>query len=423
MDCIPVGGGADRNESASQLANLAIALLGLNVGVTERVWLLLKSSPDPRIRSFIIDRLALLGCDPAMLLARLEMEKDDSIRAALWLGLGHYDDKSLPESKRSAILPKLVDVYRQDESAAVHAAVNWLMDKWGMRGDVRPSGDQKLVVGDFDKGKQWYVNSIGQTMVRITGPVNFQMGPQPGEPADKKFEKRHEVQIGYSYDIGMTKVTVGQFRRFLKDRQRPEDATRYAHLADAADDVPATRVSWYDAAEFCNWLSKRDNNIPPNQLCYEPNEFGKFDNGMKIPPQFTHKTGYRLPTEAEWEYACRGGATTMRCYGDADELLPRYAWYIANSGNDSLLGPVAKLLPNAYGLFDMHGNAMEWCQDVFIEDYRTNSDAVVVHSSDFMSVRGGRTTSDTRGIRSAKRFGDRPMFDDSGGFRIARSRP
>ncbi len=116
MDCIPTDGGAAPNESASQLANLAIALLCLNVGDTERVWPLLKSSPNPRVRSFIIDRLALLGCNPDKLLARLETEKDDTIRAAIWLGLGHYDDKSLPEYKRSAIMTKLFDAYRQDES-------------------------------------------------------------------------------------------------------------------------------------------------------------------------------------------------------------------------------------------------------------------------------------------------------------------
>ncbi len=97
---------------------------------------------------------------------------------------------------------------------------------------------------------------------------------------------------------------------------------------------------------------------------------------------------------------------------------------MANSEDKDSL-PVAKLLPNSYGLFDMHGNAVEWCQDLFIEDYRgtSDTDAVIVHSSDFKSLRGGRTANDARVIRSTKRFGDRPMFEDSGGFRIARSRP
>jgi len=417
LDRIHAEGGAAANELASQRANLAIALLRLNAG--EPLWPMLKQSDDPRARSFIIDRFASLNCDPAVLLDRLETEPDETIRAALWLGLGHFNDASLPAARRLAITPKLIDVYQKDGSAAVHAATYWLGGKWGVR-DNQPPGGQQLKGGNSGKDKKWYVNSIGQTMVRIAGPIKYLMGALPDEPGRKDNEERHQVQIEYSFDIGMTEVTLRQFRGFLKQRgDRIKNGSRYATQADLAADIPVTKVTWYDAAAFCNWLSKLEG-IPSDQWCYEPNEKGDFDEGMKFAPQSTRKLGYRLPTEAEWEYACRGGATTMRCYGDASELLPRYAWYGVNAGD--VPSPVAQLLPNAYGLFDMHGNTQEWCHDRFPPlDDRKNTDTVI--SADFLPVRGGSISSPARVVRSAKRFADRPILSDGGGFRVARSRP
>jgi formylglycine-generating enzyme required for sulfatase activity len=417
FDRIPSERSTALNESASQRANLLLALLRLNVG--DRLWPLLKQSPDPRLRSFVIDRFAPLGCDPAVLLARLESERDDTIRAALWLGLGHFNDAALPDARRVALAPKLREVYHKDGSAAVHAAVHWLMGKWGVR-DLRPAGGQPLAGGDTDKDRKWYVNSVGQTMVRIAGPVTYMMGALPDEPGRKDIEKHRQARIETSYDIGMTEVTVDQFRRFLQQKgSRSKKESHYTLQAGLAPDMPATKVSWYDAAAFCNWLSKLDG-IPPDQWCYEPNEKGVYAERMKIVPNTTRKTGYRLPTEAEWEYACRGGATTMRCYGDADELLPKYAWYAANAGDDS--SPVAKLLPNPYGLFDMHGNASEWCQDRYPPS-DSGQNAEIIMSSDSRAVRGGNIVTYAKAIRSAKRYADRPTLADAGGFRIARSHP
>jgi serine/threonine protein kinase/formylglycine-generating enzyme required for sulfatase activity len=416
LDRISAEGGTAPNDAASQRANLAIALLRLNQG--QRLWPLLKMSPNPRVRSFIIDRFASLGCDPAVLLARLETEPDDTIRAALWLGLGDINEASFPAARRVAVAPQLLDVYRHDPSAAVHAAAYWLMGKWGLR-DVRPPASEPSANSDSHNGKQWYVNSLGQTMVRFTGPITYMMGALPDEPGRQDLEKGHEAHIDYSYDIGMTEVTVAQFRRFLQQRGGPNDGSHYAMRADLAPDMPVTRVSWYDAAAFCNWQSRLDD-IPRNQWCYEPNEGGDFAERMTIAPQATRKIGYRLPTEAEWEYACRGGATTMRCYGDAEELLTKYAWFGANAGDDS--SPVTKLLPNAYGLFDMHGNASEWCQDRY-PPFDDRQHAEIIISSDFRAVRGGNIRHYAKVIRSAKRFADRPTLSDAGGFRIARSRP
>ena len=137
-----------------------------------------------------------------------------------------------------------------------------------------------------------------------------------------------------------------QFQCFMNDRKKN----------GLNPHVPQKRVTWYQAAAYCNWLSKQEGLA----ACYEANPKGKYAQGMKIVPNVL---GYRLPTEAEWEYACRAGAGTSRYYGGSEELLGRYAWYSQNSRNR--IWPCGRLKPNDFGLFDMLGNVYEWCQDIY----------------------------------------------------------
>jgi serine/threonine protein kinase len=160
-----------------------------------------------------------------------------------------------------------------------------------------------------------------------------------------------------------------------------------------------------------------------NDVCYEPNPDGHYAPGMKIAADFGTRTGYRLPTEAEWEYACRAGTVTSRCFGESDELIDRYACCLRNSHDRARA--TASFLPNAFGLFDMHGDLFEWCQDAFGHQQRTAAEeAEIVENTVDRLVRGGGFFTRPTHVRSATRYKDAPDFrNDAGGFRPVRSRP
>jgi formylglycine-generating enzyme required for sulfatase activity len=419
----PVVAEDDKERLAKRQANAAVAML--KMGRPQKVWPLLRHSEDPRVRSYLIHRLSPLGADPRALVQPLEAEKDVSVRRALLLCLGEFGEKEFPPAQRRQLLPQLLDLYRTHPDPGLHGSVAWLLQQWGWQKKLTEI-DQGLATGKVLGGRKWYVNQQGQTIVIIDGPAEFLMGSPRTEAGreggvEGRVEKRHKQRIPRSFALAAHEVTVEQFRRFRKDfHYNPE----YARTADS----PVNEVTWYEAAEYCNWLSKREG-IPEDQWCYEANQDGKFGEGMRVRPNYLRLRGYRLPTEAEWEYACRAGAVTSRYYGEAEELLEKYAWYAKNSLCGRLL-PGANFKPNDWGLFDMLGNANEWCQDPVLnyppgiankasEDWGYYQD---ITGRDSRVLRGGSFTYPAVAVRSAPRLGVAPWgrYWDVG-FRPART--
>jgi serine/threonine protein kinase/formylglycine-generating enzyme required for sulfatase activity/tetratricopeptide (TPR) repeat protein len=287
---------------------------------------------------------------------------ENSMRRALILTLGTYGAEGLSPGDRDLLVAKLFDLYRHDPDAGIHGAAAWTLRQWGQKEQVQ-AADAELSKMKERGDRRWYVNGQGQTFAVIEGPVEVRMGSPLTETerfAGNEAPPRR-VAISRRFAIADREVTVEQFQRFLKTHtqprfnQSPDFLTKFSPEADG----PWIGPDWYTAAQYCNWLSDQEG-IPEDQWCYQP-AAGGYVEGMTIPADALRRTGYRLPTEAEWEYACRAGTITARYYGLTIDLLDRYAWYLANSRDHAWSG--ASLLPNDLGLFDMLGNVFEWVND------------------------------------------------------------
>ncbi len=237
-------------------------------------------------------------------------------------------------------------------------------------------------------------------VVPLPGGV-FEMGsPKAEKGRDSDEGPLHEVRVSpfacmrYPVTRRLYQAVVG------KDPGSPEGE---------ADDRPVNNVSWEDAVRFCNLWSEREGLAP----CYEIREAGIIDR--------RGAGGYRLPTEAEWEYACRAGTRTRWSFGDEQSELDRFAWYGGNSGLQPQ--PVGRKEPNPWGLHDLHGNVWEWVEDRY-GPYSAGPqiDPTGPTTGNFRAFRGGSYLNVPRALHSAHRVGFEPARRDGGcGFRCVRA--
>jgi hypothetical protein len=390
---------ADKETLAQRQSNAAVTLFRL--GQTEALWPLVRLSPDPRLRSNLINGLSSMGADAKLLADGLGSQPDISVRRALLLCLEEYDEKKLPPGLRERLLPNLLGQYQNDPDAGIHAAVELLLRKWGQSETI-----QTINRGLERKGAEsdhgWYVNGQGHTMVVID--ATHLTARVPDVPhLDRKFAMANK------------EVTVEQFGRFRANHYFFPSKSREPEL-------PANVILWYEAAAYCRWLSEQER-IPESQMCYPPIE--EIKAGMKPIPDYLKRTGYRLPTYAEWRFASSAGAVTKRYYGNSDRLLAKYAWYLANSHLRPW--PVGRLKPNDFGLFDIFGNELEWCQESqdHIELTKQGEDTVdetPVTNDRYRAVTGGGYGKEPHEVQSLRRETAYPMVEyNSIGFRVARS--
>jgi formylglycine-generating enzyme required for sulfatase activity len=343
---------------------------------------------------------------------------ETSIRRALILALGTYGAERLSPGEREPLIGKLLDLYRNDPDAGIHGAATWALREWGQQEKLQ-AADAELVKAKDRGDRRWFVNSQGQTFNLIEGPVEFRMGSPRTEPDRSSGTFSEDIHIHHRiiarrFAIATQEVSVRQYQLFVKQHPWAYHAQNDIHSPDP--DGPMNQVSWYDAAAYCNWLSWREG-LPQ---CYEPNQGGKYADGMKLKPDALRLGGYRLPTEAEWEYAARAGAATSRYYGSSVVLLERYAWYYLTSGDHAQ--PCGRLLPNDFGLFDMLGNVWEWCHDYHLPNTKIAFNVGDINSSSPGVLRGGTFSNLPAYVRSASRHMDRPEYHLTDfGFRPART--
>jgi formylglycine-generating enzyme required for sulfatase activity len=237
-------------------------------------------------------------------------------------------------------------------------------------------------------------NSIGMKLVLIPKGTFMMGSPESEKGRDKDDETQHEVTISKDYYLGVIEVTQGQYEKvmgtnpshFQKQFIRKSDSSMY----------PVEQVSWEDAVDFCKKLSE-------------------------LPEEKKAGRVYCLPTEAEWVYACRAGSKSAYSFGETSKSLGDYAWFDRNSKGQT--HPVGERKPNAWGLYDMHGNVWEWCSDRYGEYPKVAvSDPVGPREGSVRVLRGGSWCDVAASCRSAIRRRYVPSIRGNDlGFRLALS--
>jgi serine/threonine protein kinase/formylglycine-generating enzyme required for sulfatase activity len=463
----------ERERLAKRQANAAVALLRLNHA--DKTWLVFRHSQDPRARSYLIHRLYPFGVAPGAIIRRLDEEPDVSIRRALVLSLGEFGEEELSTDTRKALLPRLQIIYSDDADPGLHAAVEWLLRQWKQGAWIkrindewarneterqqRLAGIQQRITKEKEKAPpQWYVNREGQTMVVFAGPIEFLMGSPPTDSAGDPREAQHKQLINRTFALATKTVTLEQFRVF-----KPGYLVGEVEQWVPSENCPVVMTNWFRAAEYCNWLSKREG-LPQSEWCYEPfvdtnalpalaaSSVGllagppvplpaisalvpdraepKYGPGMRLAPNYLHRIGYRLPTQAEMEFATRAGSVTCRYFGETEELMPHYVWYRKNT--NERLSPVGGKKPNDFGLFDMLGNVYCWCQENDRHLQKCKDRGVMEDREDYDPI-----TIDVSRVTYGGSYDESPMWLRAGGrnhtsplngggdlgFRLARTLP
>ena len=250
--------------------------------------------------------------------------------------------------------------------------------------DLRTAAAKDVPAGSpTTKVPETVTNAIGMKLALIQAG-EYKMGsPDSYKQADGDERPQHLVRITRPFYLGKYEVTQGQYRAVMNENPS---------VFKGSDELPVENVFWLDAIKFCNKLSEREGRKPSYQIA-----------GQEV--SIAGGDGYRLPTEAEWEYACRAGSETVFPFGDDAGALGEYAWYDKNAEKRSQ--PIGRKRPNAWGLYDMLGNVWEWCGDWHAEKYDATSpasDPTGPTSGSRRVIRGGAWYYDQRASRPADRW-------------------
>ena len=377
-------------------------------GVAVPEWTVFSSEAEPDLRTDAI-HTAHRFLPVSAMLSQFQKQTDNSLRAGILLALSEYVRSDVMQAGAAlhgdemAFLDSLLYAYVNDPDAEVHSCLEFLLRSWGHDEQLemlRPLLEQKLL--PFEGG--WFRPLHSSTMVVIPGPRTEKLGrdltTSSAAVSGEETEQRREVNLQYSFAISTTEVTQEQFWRV---------GERYwENASPEMPDHPVNSVRWADAADFCNRLTELDG-MPVSQQCYVQVQTAQ---GFKWrqKPDALELSGYRMPTDDEWEIACRAGSGTVRPFGSSSRWLGRY---VATGSNDLTTEAVGHRKPNGFGLFDMLGNVSEW-----IHTHPAETEALL----GLKRLRGGSLwTSQDRLISGARFTSDAHDTSYRMGFRIART--
>ena len=462
-------GSVERVPYGQRRANAAVTLLRL--GEREKVLPVFEVTDDPEALTQFIFRCRGRGVGVDSLLDCLGIVSDGPVeryprntRYALLLALGEYSLEEIPESRRAALLGQLAGWYRHDPSSGVHGATGWLLRQWGQAEVVRQV-DQIAV--PYAPDREWFTLAITVTPAAPAKPKaepsknnarpkseppkstaastsavpaekaklephappsppktfyytfvvfpagDYDIGSVNDEPDRLKSEVRHSVTLTRPFALLDREVTVEELIAFSPLYER------FMRQFDAKPADAGFGASWYDAVGFCRWLGQQSG-LPEGEQSYaapetlneakhprEPNPEANW--APRSWPLELGRKGFRLPTESEWETACRAGARTAYGFGSDASLLGQFGWFGENSGKHG--HPPRELCPSIRGLFDLHGNRFEWTHDWYADFEETAAvDSLGAKEGSFRVSRGGGWDGGAADCRTAYRFTDGPTI-------------
>jgi serine/threonine protein kinase/formylglycine-generating enzyme required for sulfatase activity/tetratricopeptide (TPR) repeat protein len=340
-----------RSKDAAIRCRLSIALLELGESRAARAELALKTSPSARVR--FIHLFPSWHGDLAAVPDLLRSVPDSAFRSGLCLAVGSVNPARLPPDRLRAVDAVLAELYTSAPDGGTHSAAARAL---GRRGSSLPP----IAAGRGPaSNRRWFLNRQGMTFIRVepglfhpydylrpsswTGPLPTIVLPRPFFMLDQE-------------------VTTEWYRRFLKSPDHPAGERLTDQGRDEDLSHPVASVRWPSAILFCNWLSRAEGRTP----CYRPDASGR----LGVTCDF-RANGYRLPTEAEWEYAFRHGTTTQFVTGDDVSRMLDYGRVFAGE-----LGPPKTFYPNPWGFFDLLGNGWEMTWD---EGYTSTAQGLAVN--------------------------------------------
>lgn len=381
---------AEKEEDWHEKARLAI--VALHLGDSSLAEDMCQFRSDPIRRTIFIDEFPTWYI-PAGLPRLAQDIQDAAFRSGMCLAVGSIPPAEVSAEAKDAWQPIVSGWHEKMPDKGTHSSAGWMLRKWELN---LPRTAESTSPAE---GMEWHRNSIGMTMLHIPAGSFVRRDDLDKEAIEQP------VPVPRPFVISDREVSRAQFQRFMDDPKWPDsEKSKDWEGADVecspTVDHPVQQVSWYDTVLFCNWLSRKELLRESYQI--EVTRDGDYE--VKVIP---NALGYRLPTEAEWEYACRAGTVTAYAIGDDESLLARYA--VVFTLGTEICG---SKLPNGWGLFDCHGNVCEWCQD-----WRGQKEGSPV-------LRGGGFVGSFQDLRSACFHYFLPDFRGMMyGFRVVRAYP